>query len=206
MRMLPVDARGYPVPYFVAWVEGVPDFRISDERKLVRCVQEHRCWLCGQRLGTFLAFVVGPMCAINRISSEPPAHRECAEFAAKACPFLTRPKAKRRDANLPEERRPSAGVMIERNPGVALVWVTKTYRVVRAPRGEQGHGVPFEMGPPRAVVSYTEGRPSTKEEIRESVESGLPLLLAEVNVMDARAVRAFERNVEIGRAVLGIAS
>lgn len=31
-----------------------------------------------------MTFVVGPMCELNRISGEPPSHRECAEFSA-AC-------------------------------------------------------------------------------------------------------------------------
>src|SRR5262245_2742625 len=90
MRKLPLH-RGYPVPWFVEWIEGVPDFRIMDGRKLVRAVKEKRCWVCGELMGSYLAFTIGPMCAVNRISAEPPSHRECASFSARGCPFLTRP-------------------------------------------------------------------------------------------------------------------
>src|SRR5215831_18617572 len=112
MKALPVD-RGYPVPWFVEWIDGVPDFRIMDGRKLVRAVRERLCWVCGQPLGSFLAFTVGPMCAVNRISSEPPSHRDCAVFSAKACPFLTRPTMRRREAGRPEEAEQPGGMMID---------------------------------------------------------------------------------------------
>jgi hypothetical protein len=30
---LPVDHRGYPVPWFVAWIDGKPEFRCADGEK-----------------------------------------------------------------------------------------------------------------------------------------------------------------------------
>jgi hypothetical protein len=35
------------------------------------------------------SFVVGPMCGINRNSAEPPSHKECAQWSARNCPFLS---------------------------------------------------------------------------------------------------------------------
>jgi hypothetical protein len=177
MKKLPLDARGYPIPWFVAYVDGKPDFRIMDVKKLARVLKgEKRCWVCGERLGTTFAFVVGPMCAINRVSSEPPSHRECAWFSAIACPFLSRPHMRRREAGLPEKMSEPAGVMIDRNPGVALVWVTNTYEVIDTGQSrEQVHHL-FRMGEPRHVYCYADGRPATAKEVRASVESGLPLL------------------------------
>lgn len=186
MRSLPTDARGYPVPWFVAWVDGVPDFRTADARKQYRCVTEHRCWLCGERLGSYLAFVIGPMCAVNRISSEPPSHRACAEFAVQACPFLVRPAAQRREANLPTEAIPAAGHTIARNPGVALVWITRGYTVVEAPGG-----VLFHVGEPVEVHAWAEGRAATPEEVHESVRTGLPSLQALALAEDADADRSW---------------
>ena len=84
---LPVE-RGYPVPFFVDRVDGHYDFRVADARKLKLCVMKKLCWICGEPLGRNLTFAIGPMCAINRISAEPPSHRECAEWSARACPFL----------------------------------------------------------------------------------------------------------------------
>lgn len=171
IKALPVDHRGYPVPWFVAWIDGKPDFRVADARKRVIAVNEHRCWICGERLGTYLAFVIGPMCAVNRISSEPPSHRDCAEFSARACPFLARPHAKRREAGLPETKVDPAGIMLERNPGVALIWITKGYRIIRT-----ADGILFEVGPPREWLAFAEGRRATPEELQHSIVTGLPLL------------------------------
>src|SRR5215467_3774641 len=89
MLALPIDGRGYPVPWFVAWIRGEPDFRVIKPGGAEIAYHRNLCWLCGQRLGTYKTFVIGPMCTLNRVSAEPPSHRDCAEFAAKACPFLT---------------------------------------------------------------------------------------------------------------------
>jgi len=177
---LPVH-RGYPVPWFVQWMrdgqgtdpgDGEPEFRIMDSRKLARAVLEHRCWVCGDRLGARRAYTVGPMCAVNRTSAEPPSHRECAIFSAVACPFLSRPHMRRREAGRPEEAVKPAGDMIERNPGVALVWITRGTRTKRDPDG----GILFDIGDPLEVLWYAEGRPATRAEVLASIESGLPLL------------------------------
>ncbi len=173
LRLLPVDERGYPVPFFVATVNGKPDHRVSDPAKVALAHHNRLCLTCGQTLGVNLVFVAGPMCGINRISSEPPHHLECAEWAVQACPFLSRPHARRRTAGLPDEIAPAAGVPLERNPGVTMLWVTKHYQVVPAPGGI---GALFEMGDPSAVHFYAEGRRATRAELDESIRTGIPLL------------------------------
>ncbi len=199
MRSLPIDERGYPVPHFVAWIEGKPDHRVADPAKLVRAHKLKVCHLCGKPLGSFKAFVVGPMCGVNRISSDPPSHRECAEWDAVACPFLSRPRAKRRQAGLPEGVEHAAGFAIQRNPGVTLVWVTKSYRVVKA---DGGIGGLFEMGDPTAVMFYAEGRPATLEEIEESVATGLPLLAEPAEQEGKLAVAQLEKMTAAFRKLL----
>jgi hypothetical protein len=170
MRGLPVDERGYPVPFFVAFVNGKPDHRVVDPRAVHTCIRLNRCWLCGEPLGRYKVFTVGPMCALNRVSGEPPSHLECAEFAAKACPFLSRPNAKRREANLPEERRTNEG-MLAHNPGVTLLWTTTDYKPFRA-----GGGILYDMGPPDGMQWYAEGRPATRIEVDAAIALGLPAL------------------------------
>jgi hypothetical protein len=200
MRALPLDDRGYPVPFFVAWIDGKPDFRVADPKKLAICHNQHRCWLCGERLGKYMAFVIGPMCAVNRTSSEPPSHVDCAKFAASACPFLARPKAMRRDSGLPKDRTDAPGHHLTRNPGVALVWVTLTYKAFPAPGGAL-----FRIGEPEQTFWYAEGRSATREEVLESVQSGLPSLydlahregeaaVMELDTAVARATRHFPRH------------
>ena len=178
MRLLPVDARGYPIPWFVGYVEGVPDFRTIRMGGREMAVIGNRCWLCGKPMGRYAAFVIGPMCAVNRVSSEPPSHLGCAEFAVKACPFLVRPHAKRRETGMPEEAEPAPGVMISRNPGVALVWVSRDWRPFRI--NEAGEWL-INVGTPSSVSWWCQGRPATRLEVEESVESGCPALKAEAD-------------------------
>ncbi len=198
MRKLALDERGYPVPWFVAWPDGQPDFRVSDSRKLAAAVKQRLCWACGEPLGRYLAFVIGPMCAVNRISSEPPSHRDCAEFSAIACPFLSRPKAQRREANLPEGRLSAAGLPILRNPGVTLVWITYGYRVVR---DQTGTGVLFEIGDAVETLWFAEGRVATRAEILHSIETGLPILREMAERDGPEGIAALERQT---KAAMGL--
>lgn len=181
MAALPVDERGYPVPYFVAWVDGKPDHRIADARAKHLCVTEGRCWLCGGFLGRFQTFCVGPMCTITRTSAEPPQHLECALYAAMSCPFLTRPHAKRRDANMPDGHQAPPGEFLRRNPGAVCVWVTLHHQPYR-----HGDGVLFHIGEPSAMHWFAEGREATRAEIDASITEGLPAL-QEVAASDGEA-------------------
>lgn len=171
MRHLPIDERGYPVPWFVAWVDGKPEFRVADNQKWTQCVRYSRCWVCGEVVGKFKTFVIGPMCAVNRTTSEPACHLDCAIFSATACPFLTLPKAKRNERNLPEGNSEPGGISIRRNPGVTCLWTTLGYRVF-----ETGTGPLFRLGDPTSVEWYAEKRQATRAEILASIDSGMPLL------------------------------
>ena len=177
IKRLPLDARGFPVPKFVAIVEGVPDHRVCDHRYMATAVQEQRCWICGEKLGRYLAFLLGPMCSISRTVSEPPSHRDCATYAAHACPFLSRPYARRRESGLPEAAQDAAGLPIDRNPGCVCVWITRTFTPFRAFAGNGG--VLFEVGAPTETTWWCEGRRATRAEVLASIESGLPILAAE---------------------------
>ena len=171
--VLPRDERGYPVPWFVAWVEGKPEFRAMDGRKWSAAIRDKLCWICGTPLNPKQhVFVIGPMCAVNKTSSEPPCHEECAVFSAKACPFLSKPKAVRREANMPEGSCEPAGFGIDRNPGVTLLWYCKGYEVFDDGRGGKLIGLPN----PSQVRWWREGRTATREEIMESINTGLPIL------------------------------
>src|SRR5438128_452198 len=87
MRSLP-RWQSRPVPWFVAWFEGVPDFRIIQSGRIAQAVREKLCWVCGEPLGKYKTFVIGPMCAVNRVVSEPPSHHDRAAYSASMCPFL----------------------------------------------------------------------------------------------------------------------
>lgn len=195
MRHLPRDRHGRVVPWFVAWIDGVPDFRVVREDGIEDALNFRGCWLCGQRLGKFTSFVIGPMCAVNRVSAEPGCHQECAVYAARACPFLANPNMVRRERNKPEHVEPG-GTMILRNPGVALVWTSRNSKPFRVPGG-----ILMDVGDPVAVGWYAHGRDATRDEVLASIDSGLPLLreaaakdpqardaLAELDAQYARAL------------------
>lgn len=191
MRGLPVDRRGYPVPKFVEWIDGEPDFRVMSGEHLSRAIKFNECWICGHRLGRHKTFVIGPMCVCNRISAEPPSHTECAEFAAMACPFLTLPKATRRDAKLPEGVLPPPGEMIPRNPGVTCLWTTPTYKLKQV-----GRGVLFEIGEPERLAFFAKARPATRQEVDESIRTGLPILERSAEQEGPYAVAELAKAVE----------
>lgn len=198
MARLPLDSKGYPVPWFVAWIDGQPDFRVIGENKIATAYNKKLCWLCGEPMGSYKAFVIGPMCAINRTISEPPSHRDCAIFAATACPFLTRPRAKRREAGLAElDTREAAGNGIKRNPGVCLVWVTRSFEPFQA----SGRWL-FSLGDPTEHLWFCEGRQATRAEVDQSIETGLPILAEEAAKEGLRAMAAFQAAVEAAQPLL----
>jgi hypothetical protein len=178
MADLKIDKRGYPIPWFVDYFNGEPEFRAMDMRKLRAATNDRRCWTCGNPLFGEEVFVIGPMCAVNRISAEPPSHRECAVYSAQNCPFLSKPHMVRREGNLPGPKLPGVGVMVERNPGVTLLWYTRRHEVmnVAGRPGLAGAGILFKLGKAFKTEWYAEGRPATRAEVLESIEAGLPTL------------------------------
>lgn len=90
MADLPVF-RGLPVPFTVfVGEDGIPDFKVADQRKRMRCMIEGLCALCGKSLRPKeVVLIGGPSCCANRIFFDPASHRECAIYATKACPYLS---------------------------------------------------------------------------------------------------------------------
>lgn len=186
IQLLPRDKHRRPVPWFVAWVDGAPDFRLIKPGGVVEAVASRLCWICGCQ---FLrqeprASVIGPMCAVNRISAEPPSHESCATYAARACPFLATPNMIRRDRQLPPGVAEPPGTMIRRNPGVACVWVTK-YNAGRIEPGPL-----FSLGAPLYAEWWARGRPATRAEVVASITSGMPELQRLADEQGAGAQRA----------------
>jgi hypothetical protein len=181
MKQLPVDARGYPVPYFVAWYdasgaaakrgEGTPDFRMVHPGTIATCHTDRLCWVCGQPLGSYKTFVIGPMNALSRTSPEPPSHLDCADVSARACPFLVHPKERRRENRVPGTWHKPEGQTISGYPRIALVWTVKRYEVLQG-----NNDIVFDVGTPEHVRWYTEGRLATRAEVLASIQSGLPHL------------------------------
>jgi protein-disulfide isomerase-like protein with CxxC motif len=78
---------------------------------------------------------------------------------------------RRNEKDMPLEKGEVAGIMIKRNPGVALLWTTRSYKIMKTPTGPL-----FRIGDPEQIEFYAEGRQATREEIMTSIESGMPIL------------------------------
>jgi hypothetical protein len=154
-------------------------------------VRHKRCWVCGEPLGRVLAFVIGPMCAVTRTTSEPPCHRDCAEWSVAACPFLLRPRMRRNEQGLPDETVDPAGFALDRNPGVPVVWVTRSYTTFNPATVDPsaGQGVLITVGDPLDVLWFHQGRRATRGEAADSIQSGLPALVKMAKAQGPDAVR-----------------
>lgn len=193
IAQLPRDKHHRPVPWFVAWVNGTYDFRVIKAGAIREAQLLKLCWVCGvtfQRQEDRV-FVIGPMCAVNRASAEPPSHRDCAVYSAMHCPFLATPGMVRRERHMPEGAKVPAGISIPRNPGVALVWVTG-YRAWKPFPDHEG-GTLFNIGEPKEALWFAHGRRATRAEVLASIDSGLPALREMADVDGAEAV------AELGR-------
>ena len=78
---------------------------------------------------------------------------------------------RRNEKDMPEHLEPG-GIMLRRNPGVTLLWVTRHYKPFKDGQG----GVLFNVGDPQRVEFYAEGRKATHDEIMASIDSGMPTL------------------------------
>jgi hypothetical protein len=202
---LPKDSRSYPVPWFLAWMSNgeecppsmpgaEPDFRVIKRGARELAWKKSLCWICGEPMGVHKVYVIGPMCCVNRTTMEPACHRECAEYAAKACPFLARPRMRR----MPREdlgETHVAGEMIERNPGVTCLYETSLARPFNA-----GNGWLIHLDTPTRVDFWAQGRAATRAEIEESIRSGLPLLRADEE--GPEAVAELERRTALAMKLL----
>lgn len=141
---LPVDERtGFPVPYFVAWIDSVPYFTVADDAKRHTCWKENLCWICGRKnwqkvpnqSGGFVhlpgpwAFVGGPIAFENRRYTDFGSHEDCAVYAARVCPMLSDPEWKYSEHHPPGARR-SAGAM-GHNPKVVVMPIAGRFVPVR---------------------------------------------------------------------------
>jgi len=183
MQDLPVDERGYPIPEFVSRLDGKRDFRAVSLDHLAKCIRDDVCWVCGQALDALKVFVIGPLPALQGISNEPPSHAECAEFAAKACPFLLLPQAKHRPVDSPEVRK-MRGAMRGDNPGVCCLYTVRGYAYSEGPKG-----VLFRTGRATQVEWYTLGRKATRDEVLAAIRDSL------ATIRRASDLQAFERRI-----------
>lgn len=173
---------GFYVPYFVTWykdrrqvhesVAGAePSFPTIDKTREALCRRRRYCWICGRQMGTFKCFVMGPLAALQRISSEPPSHRECAVYAVQVCPFMIggydmvdAPDTINDDQQVFEE-------MSTKNEQLNVIWVCHDYTLQPA---DPSRGLfIYQMGQPSDVLLYHRGRPATLAQAVERVTNAI---------------------------------
>jgi hypothetical protein len=186
MERLKRDSAGRPIPYFVSYVKGKPDFRVMDMEHYHEAIRRRLCWVCGQTMPgsqlrhgkvevlgmTSHTFVAGPMCLVNMVSAEPPSHPHCAMWSARACPFLVNPEKVRREGGLPAEQVGIVGgKAIMRNPKVTGLFSVRRWWVEPVHNGQV---IRFDRI--SAAQWLCEGRTATRAEVDESIESGLVIV------------------------------
>lgn len=169
---LPMDVRGFPVPWFVSWRDQTPLFPVIDAAKLATAWTAERCWVCGEALGAWRGWIVGPMSAIEGATPEPPSHCECAAFALTACPHLASADARFSDVQAAPDQAAQSNISRVRSAASAM-WVT---RGRGAAPFRAGGGVLFRLEPPARLEWWAHRRPATGAEVRDAIAAGLPVL------------------------------
>lgn len=92
MQKLPLDARGYPIPYVVLYDDkGCPHFKINDDKKVKECADKNLCTVCGTKMDrTSMWLIGGPGSAFHPrgMFVETPVHRDCGLYSLQTCPYL----------------------------------------------------------------------------------------------------------------------
>jgi hypothetical protein len=189
MTTLPLDDRGLPVPHYIEWVDGEPDYSRVKPGWHAHARKNNLCWLCNEFLGVSKWFVLDDiMRCVSRTAADLPSHCACAEFAAKNYPCMTEPliKRKRQHEPVPRDDRPPV-------PRVCCLWETKDYRVFPNPSNTS---LLIDLGAPNRATFWCEGRAATHEEVLESVAGGVPYLWAEALEQGPQALLELTRRVE----------
>lgn len=128
------DERGYPIPHTVMWVDGKPDFRVIDPNKWYEAARSCQCGICGQMILDDFAFVGGPLSMKNRLFTDLPMHKECAEYALKVCPFIAAPKF----GYLKQHGHPVREIegVSDNRPDRFGLGMTSKYKLVQLPQGD----------------------------------------------------------------------
>lgn len=122
LKHLKVNSKGYPIPFFVAYVDGKPDFRLLDARKQGYCIDQKLCAICGKKLfKNSYYFISGPEGYKNKIATDPAMHRNCAEYSLNMCPHLHIEKTTRRESGLEKLHEQQGEIMLDKPPMLLLI-------------------------------------------------------------------------------------
>lgn len=165
----PKDHRGRIVPWFVTEKnpDGTWDFTRIAPARILEAHKSQVCWVCGTPFGgNVRVFASGPLSLMTCTVAEPPMHLDCARFAATYCPFMTNPGYQR------TFHGETPGFGLARNPAVSVLSVTRNPQYRITPQGILWH-----LKSVSRAEFYYRGRRATAEELENSIDTGLPLLV-----------------------------
>jgi len=146
------ERRRVPIPVMNVNPAGEVNFMVVSNERVIQCGEVGLCGICGNPLDYWIAFVGGPVSAMNGAYTDPPFHVECAEAAMLFCPHLNR-KVHRRapDEKMPEGSWKSEGA-VEEKPAQWIIGLTRNYKML-----PWGKGVLFKCNVKhRRVYEYDE--------------------------------------------------
>lgn len=157
------------IPYVVLVKDGIPQFKINDDRKTEFCIQNKLCSVCGQPVENDMWMIGGPMSAFHErgFYIDIPVHKECGEYSLVTCPYMayTQYTVKPENFNKLQEKVPDIMLInptVDYNRLPFFVFAkTSNYKVVRR--------MPFERfiypnRPFMEIEYWRDGAQITKEE------------------------------------------
>lgn len=150
---LPVDGRGYPIPWNVLiGKDRMPIFTANDSIKHSIAFRNNLCPICGEGLDPIRWFIGGPLSAFDPHGwyMDLPVHQECAEYALQVCPYLACRKYVHRVDIIDPENLPEGLLLIDHTqiPGRPKVFVAVASRITEV-----------RFNPPPMLVHVRPGRP-----------------------------------------------
>jgi hypothetical protein len=91
MQGLERDARGFTIPFIVLRDNNnKAHFQINDTYKVLECIKNRLCAICGNPLKDDMWLAGGPLSAFhpNGAYIDTPTHHECGTYALIICPYL----------------------------------------------------------------------------------------------------------------------
>lgn len=183
---LPTNELGIPIPWFVR--PAFPfDFRVLRDSALHEAWRREICWICGQPLGVYKVYVVGPLSAIQRVSSEAACHRDCADYAMMVCPFIANPKMVRGGRDYPVDIVQMADYELQ-NPGIYLQWVSREpyrsleFSYLKLPQWNE-------------LIWWKQRRRASREEVCDALFAGAKKLRYSPQYHDPATHRKFDADI-----------
>jgi hypothetical protein len=133
--------RGKFLVHYTVYVgaDGQPDFKVVHEANRIKALEERLCHLCGKPLGKLMVLIGGPLSVQNRMFMDGPMDPECAEYAAKVCPYLANPNHGHSNAAPKHSKEDDTTIIVHEDipkgrPARMAMYYTNGYDPVRVPQ------------------------------------------------------------------------